>query len=443
MGEQKVPGFTLKSNPRVHVSFDAPNQTERAGVVLLKELMERIGWEQHLLKHLPFERAKGQVGYRTEKLITQIVVGIALGARRPEQIEIVREDDAPRIVLDDAATASSVTVWRHLKEYTEQTYQRLRQFRTAITSESIKGWRGKLDIDTDATVVTVYGKQEGTAKGYNPEHRGKKSYFPMVTMATGPGLVLSQKMRPGNSGPGEGDVELLTEVYKGFPKGLQGRLRSRLDCGHYSEATIQWHEERGIPYAIKARQTTRLMGCVADLTWKADRFKKRDVEFAEFYYRINKSMIDRKVAVMRWPKKVRDGQGQLFEKDAYEYELIITSLRGGARRIFEFYNQRGTAETQIEDLKEMGYGLAVTDQMLANEVWSELVVLAYNLVAMLRREVQKRNGVRPKSRTFRDRFLNVAATSVHHARCVWIRFKDGWSRGPQFERLWAYAARAP
>jgi hypothetical protein len=31
----------------------------------------------------------------------------------------------------------------------------------------------------DATVITVYGKQEGIAVGYNPTHRGKPSYCPL------------------------------------------------------------------------------------------------------------------------------------------------------------------------------------------------------------------------------------------------------------------------
>src|SRR3972149_3507183 len=106
----------------------------------------------------------------------------------------------------------------------------------------------------------------------------------------------------------------------------------------------------------------------------------------------------------------------MFQEETYEYELIMTNLRSGPRQVFEFYNQRGQAETLISDLKEMGLGLAVTDEMLANEVWSELVVIAYNLVAALRRQVQKKQGVRPKSRTCRGRVLNVAATLVGQGR---------------------------
>jgi hypothetical protein len=35
--------------------------------------------------------------------------------------------------------------------------------------------RSRLILDLDSTVVTVFGRQEGTAIGYNPRYRGKRS----------------------------------------------------------------------------------------------------------------------------------------------------------------------------------------------------------------------------------------------------------------------------
>jgi hypothetical protein len=39
----------------------------------------------------------------------------------------------------------------------------------------------EVTLDTDTTVQTVYGRQMGARKGYNPQHRGKKSYQPILT----------------------------------------------------------------------------------------------------------------------------------------------------------------------------------------------------------------------------------------------------------------------
>jgi hypothetical protein len=42
--------------------------------------------------------------------------------------------------------------------------------------------RTRLILDLDSTVVTVFGRQEGTAVGYNPRYRGKRSYDPLLCL---------------------------------------------------------------------------------------------------------------------------------------------------------------------------------------------------------------------------------------------------------------------
>ena len=38
-----------------------------------------------------------------------------------------------------------------------------------------------ITVDTDTTVHTLYGRQMGGRKGYNPKNKGKKSYQPILT----------------------------------------------------------------------------------------------------------------------------------------------------------------------------------------------------------------------------------------------------------------------
>src|SRR5260370_14464337 len=37
-------------------------------------------------------------------------------------------------------------------------------------------------LDTDTTVHTLFGQQMGARKGYNPQHKGKKRYQPILTL---------------------------------------------------------------------------------------------------------------------------------------------------------------------------------------------------------------------------------------------------------------------
>ena len=44
-----------------------------------------------------------------------------------------------------------------------------------------KKWFGRVTLDLDSSVKTVYGNQEGANVGYNPHKKGKKSYHLTVS----------------------------------------------------------------------------------------------------------------------------------------------------------------------------------------------------------------------------------------------------------------------
>jgi len=53
-------------------------------------------------------------------------------------------------------------------------------------------------LDFDSTVKTLYGNQEGVVKGYNPEHKGKKSYHPLICTEAHFQDCLGGELRYGN-----------------------------------------------------------------------------------------------------------------------------------------------------------------------------------------------------------------------------------------------------
>jgi hypothetical protein len=56
----------------------------------------------------------------------------------------------------------------------------------------------EVTLDTDTTAQTVYGHRKmGARKGYNPKHRGKKSYQPILTF-----LAETREYIGGESGQG-------------------------------------------------------------------------------------------------------------------------------------------------------------------------------------------------------------------------------------------------
>ena len=51
-------------------------------------------------------------------------------------------------------------------------------------------WRGKITLDLDSTVKTIYGRQQGAKKGFNPRYPGKRSYHPLIVFIAETGEAL-------------------------------------------------------------------------------------------------------------------------------------------------------------------------------------------------------------------------------------------------------------
>jgi len=49
----------------------------------------------------------------------------------------------------------------------------------------------RITIDCDSTEQTVFGRQQGAAKGYNPKNKGKLSYHPLICFVSEMKIVLN------------------------------------------------------------------------------------------------------------------------------------------------------------------------------------------------------------------------------------------------------------
>jgi Transposase DDE domain group 1 len=60
-----------------------------------------------------------------------------------------------------------------------------------------------ITLDTDTTVHTVYGKQMGARKSYNPKNKGKKSFQPILTFVAETREYLWGELRNGDRPDGK------------------------------------------------------------------------------------------------------------------------------------------------------------------------------------------------------------------------------------------------
>ena len=72
---------------------------------------------------------------------------------------------------------------------------------------------GKLTIDLDSTVITRYGNQEGSAIGYNPKEKGRKSHHPLMAFVDQTKMVANAWLRAGNTAQIQIIIKFLEETF--------------------------------------------------------------------------------------------------------------------------------------------------------------------------------------------------------------------------------------
>jgi len=108
-----------------------------------------------------------------------------------------------------------------------------------------------LIFDLDTTVLTVYGRQQGAAVGFNPHKRGRPSYVPLLCFEGGSADVYSGSYHPGNTHPSTVIRPMLEDVCGKIPEGTR-QIRVRADGAFFDHQIIEFIEKQRAFYVIVA-----------------------------------------------------------------------------------------------------------------------------------------------------------------------------------------------
>jgi hypothetical protein len=115
-----------------------------------------------------------------------------------------------------------------------------------------------ITLDTDTTVHTLYGRQMGARKGYNPKNKGQKSYQPILTFIAETHEYVGGELRNGDRPDGKQIARHLRSVIAALPKGIQ-KIFARADSGFYGSEAVQAYQKAKAHFIIVARKTSRLL----------------------------------------------------------------------------------------------------------------------------------------------------------------------------------------
>nr|VFJ65813.1 MAG: Transposase DDE domain group 1 [Candidatus Kentron sp. DK] len=234
----------------------------------------------------------------------------------------------------------------------------------------------------DSAVDTVYGRQEGTAKGYNPHKRGALSYHPIIAFCCETKEILQAWFRTGSAYTSNGIVGFMKQLLAHLPNRV--RIVFRGDSGFFVGSLLALLESKGHGYLIKVklRNLAELMGKQTWIPipnqpgWEQCEFKHECAGWGE----------SRRFVAVRVEKKEEkpSQQQELFQTKQYDYFCYVLTESLCPWDAHKKYGERATCETWIEESKgQMGMGHIRTSEFLANAALFQCAVLAYNVLRFM------------------------------------------------------------
>lgn len=371
----------------LRLSFEDPHLTHFGGMVLLQRFCKRLRLRWRLQHGLRLSSHAGT--YHPADLVLALLYGIMAGLRRINKTEILQYNGAFLSLLGLERFPDQSTLRRFLKRLPPASIRRLVRLHDQLRRELFDRPRARhsLILDLDSVVLTVYGKQQGGRRGYNPKKKGHRSYHPLLCFEAQQQEFWHGSLRPGNASPSSGAVEFLSRCLAKAPASIgRTRIRIRADAGFFGRRVIERLETQGCGYVIVAKEYAPIRARA-----RAARFHPLMQGWAvgEFRYQLHNWSRPRRFVVIRRPlpqDPLEAHQLTLFHDRRYSYHVLVTNLPLQAWRVYKFYTEHATIEKNIRELL-YDYPLAKipTDEWVANVAFFQILLLAFDVMNWFKR----------------------------------------------------------
>ncbi len=354
--------------------------TAWGGMRIFEELLRRMRWEQ-ALKEAGLPKPCSNRGLNPVMMVKGFVVTVWTGGGRFAHTALVRFDEALRCIFGLKQMGSVSSFSRFFRRFGPKEVEQVFEHLSSWVWERVAGrsWT----VDLDSSVLTRYGHQEGSQRGYNPKQRGKRSHHPLMAFAAECRMVITGWLRPGNTTDSSNAENFLKEVLRVF--GQKHRIGLlRCDSGFCIGAFLDAVEALSISYIVVMRLWSPIKRQIAGLKDWVELDDSTSV--SEFMYQASGWSKARRVVVVRYRLKERREQGRrLFELPGYTYSVYVTNLTLPAIQVRTLYLGRADSENRIRELLEdFAISGFVSQKFWATEAAFRLACWAYNLMSLFR-----------------------------------------------------------
>ena len=212
MGERQNGPFQLSFNSSLKVDFQASRVTSDGGLILVRELDERLGFADLVAQHLTDSRRGKNTQLPLADLLRQSVYSRIAGYEDVNDAERVSQDPTFRLIGSEKTWDRGAALTSRLQTFETEMLAEEENFAgLARINRELIGKAEALDspqrvvLDMDSTEIPVHGQQENSA--YNG-HFESTCYHPLLLFNC-EGDCLAAKLQPGNVHSADDWQELL------------------------------------------------------------------------------------------------------------------------------------------------------------------------------------------------------------------------------------------
>ncbi len=311
-------------------------------------------------------------------------------------------------------------------------------------------------LDIDATIAATMKKNALYS------YKGDKSYQPFNTYWYERGLILHTEFRDGNVPAGHEQLRVLKEALSYLPYGVK-KVRLRSDTAGYQHDLLRYCDEKDnkrfgrIEFAIGCDVTQEFRRAVAEVSekdWKPlyrevdGKLQETGRQWAEVCFvpcKIGHSKKGPEYRYLATREELKQSELPGIEKSDEEYLFPVMRMQNQRYKVFGIvtnmnwagdvlipwlYERCGKSEEAHAAMKnDFAGGRFPSGDFGENAAWWWIMILAYNLNALMKRLVLGGSWVNKRMKAIRFSIINIVARVIEHSRQLTVRISGNHPSG--------------
>jgi hypothetical protein len=402
-----LPGLSAVEGKLLTATFDAGRLSSDGGMIVLREIAERLDLAETITGPLRDDRDPGRVRHSYSEMAMARMVMIAAGYEDCDDVDVLRSDPALKIAVGrapesgcDLMSQPTLSRLENLPDW--RALARIGLGQIDLYCRSFVRPPGRIVLDIDDTDDPVHGQQELAL--FNA-HYDCTCFQPIHIFDGLTGKPVLSLLRPGKRPSGEEVASVLRHVIARIRRHWpRVEILVRGDSHYCSQPALALLEAMRCDYIIGFAINSKLLEIAAPWRDQCDMRRSRTTptvrRFHQLPYRAREWSRSRKL--------VARVEATTLGTDV---RFIVTNLDGRGKALYEkVFCARGSAENLIKDMKRWTRSdKTACSRWEANQFRLFLHMGAYWLLHALRRAAPRRSRWRGATfETIRRTFVKVA-----------------------------------